>query len=134
MKKFFVIALFFTTAFGFSQTTAEGNKVTSKQTPPVWPGCEDSADKKDCFNQQLMQHIRDNYKYPQNDDGEYVRGKVTFRLEVNEEGVAEVKNIETAKPEIEAAVKQMASKIPKMQPSTMNGKPTTAGYTIPLTL
>ncbi|MGY5850008.1 energy transducer TonB [Salegentibacter sp. F14] len=135
MRSLFVIALFLTTSFGFAQeTSVEGNTVTSKQTAPVWPGCEEEADKKSCFNQKLMTHVRENYQYPKNDDGEYLRGKVTIKMEVNEEGNVVVKSVKGGAPKVNAAAKEMIEKMPKMQPGTRNGKPSAVGYTIPLTL
>ena len=135
MRSLLVIALFFATGFGFAQeTSVEGNTVTSKQTAPVWPGCEEEADKKACFNQKLMSHVRENYVYPKNAEGEYLRGKVTIKMEVNEEGNVVVKSVEGAKPKVNAAATQMVEKMPKMQPGTRDGKPSAVGYTIPLTL
>ncbi|HSP11370.1 MAG TPA: energy transducer TonB [Salegentibacter sp.] len=135
MRSLFVIALFFATSFGFAQeTSVEGNTVTSKQTAPVWPGCEDKADKKSCFNQSLMSHVRENYEYPKNDDGDYLRGKVTIKMEVNEEGKVVVKSVEGAEAKVNAAATQMIEKMPKMQPGTLDGKPSAVGYTIPLNL
>ncbi|WP_081211994.1 energy transducer TonB [Salegentibacter sediminis] len=135
MRSLLVIVLFFATSFGFAQeTSVEGNTVTSKQTAPVWPGCEDEADKKSCFNQQLMTHVRENYEYPKNDEGEYLRGKVTIKMEVNEEGDVVVKSVDGADPKVNAAATQMIEKMPKMKPGTRDGKPSAVGYTIPLTL
>lgn len=135
MKSLFVIALFFATGFGFAQeTSVEGNKVTSKQTAPVWPGCEEEADKKACFNEKLMAHVRENYEYPKNDEGEYLRGKVTIKMEVNEEGNVVVKSVDGAEPKVNAAATKMIEKMPKMQPGSRDGKPSAVGYTIPLTL
>lgn len=136
MKRLFVIAFLFVTAVGFSQegVKVEKNKVTIKQTPPVWPGCEKSADVKKCFNQKLMTHIRENYKYPKNDAGEYVRGKVTIKLEINEKGEAVIKSLEGDKPEVKAAVRNMIEAMPKMKPGMSGGKPSAVSYTIPLNL
>ncbi|MDR9458194.1 MAG: energy transducer TonB [Salegentibacter sp.] len=135
MKNLFVIALFFVTGFGFAQeTSVEGNTVTSKQTAPVWPGCEDESDKKSCFNMNLMTHVKENYKYPKNDEGEYLRGKVTIKMEVNEEGIVVIKSVEGDNPKVNAAATEMIEKMPKMQPGTLDGKPSAISYTIPLNL
>ena len=135
MRSLLVIALFFATSFGFAQeTSVEGNTVTSKQTAPVWPGCEDEADKKSCFNMNLMTHVKENYVYPKNDAGEYIRGKVTIKMEVNEEGKVMIKSVDGDNTKIIAAVTEMIEKMPKMKPGTRDGKPSAVGYTIPLTL
>lgn len=135
MRSLFVIALFFATSFGFAQeTSVEGNTVTSKQTAPVWPGCEDEVDKKSCFNMNLMTHVKENYVYPKNDAGEYIRGKVTIKMEVNEEGKVMIKSLDGDNTKIIAAVTEMIEKMPKMKPGTRDGKPSVVSYTIPLTL
>lgn len=135
MKNLFLVVFLFVGSLGFAQETeAEGNKVTSKQSAPVWPGCEDSEDKKACFNQKLMEHVQNNYEYPKNDDGDYLRGKVTIKLEINEEGEAVVKSVEGAEPKVNEAATAMVEKMPTMEPGTLDGKPKTTSYTIPLTL
>lgn len=75
MKKLFIIAMMFIgfTSFAQDDVSVKGNKVSMKETAPVWSGCEDVGDKKACFNKMLMQHIRENIKYSKNDKGEYKR-------------------------------------------------------------
>lgn len=135
MKKFLIIALMLTGITGFAQEDVEvkGNTITVKETAPVWPGCEDSDDKKTCFNKMLMQHIKEKYKYPKNEKGEYIRGKATVSLEINEKGVAVIKKIEGKNPKINSATKAMIEAMPTMTPGKRGGTPTSIKYTIPLT-
>ena len=122
MKKLVVIACFL--LGGISLANAQ-------QTSPVWPGCKNSEDVKKCFNQKLSQHVREHYKYPQNDAGEYVRGKVTISFDINENGEVVVNSIEGAKPEVNQAAKEMILQIPKMEPGTLNGEPDSRTFTVP---
>lgn len=135
MKKFLIIALMLTGITGFAQEDVEvkGNTVTIKETAPVWPGCEDSDDKKACFNKMLMKHIKETYKYPKNEKGEYIRGKATVSLEVTEKGNVVVTKVEGENPKINAAAKKMIMAIPQMTPGHAGGKPRAIKYTIPLT-
>ena len=73
MKNIFLVALLFIEFGAFAQddVSVEGNTVSMKETAPVWPGCEASEDTKSCFNSMLMKHIKENYKYPKNENGEY---------------------------------------------------------------
>ncbi|WP_417885893.1 energy transducer TonB family protein [Zunongwangia sp.] len=122
MKKLFFIASFIIGATGIIQ---------AQTTSPVWPGCEGSDNVKTCFNKKLSKHVRDNYEYPKNDAGEYVRGKVTIKFEVDETGKVNVLNIEGDKPLVNKAAKKMIEKMPKMKPATVNGKPDSREFTIP---
>lgn len=122
MKKVLVIVCFLLGGIGFAN---------AQQTSPVWPGCEDSKNVKKCFNQKLSQHVREHYVYPKNDAGEYVRGKVTISFEIDENGSVVVNSVEGAKPQVNAAAKEMILKIPKMEPGTLNGEADSRKFTVP---
>ncbi|MDT0648933.1 energy transducer TonB [Autumnicola edwardsiae] len=136
MKKILVVLLLFTGAIGLAQegVKVKGNTITVKESAPVWPGCESSDDKKQCFNQQLMQHIKENYKYPRNEAGDFLRGKTTVALAIDEKGSVVVRSVKGENAKINEAAETMIRKIPKMQPGMKGGKPTSIKYTIPLTL
>ncbi|MDT0641482.1 energy transducer TonB [Zunongwangia sp. F363] len=136
MKKILIVFMFLAASAGFAQegVKVEGNKITVKESAPVWPGCEDSNETKKCFNAKLMQHIRENYKYPKNDDGDFIRGKAVVKLEIDESGEVVVKAVEGDNPKVNQAAESMIKKIPKMKPGTRGGKPASIKYTIPLTL
>lgn len=135
MKKLLVVAILLFGLVGFAQEDAEvkGNKVTMKETAPVWPGCEDSADKKSCFNKMLMQHIKENIKYSKNDKGEWIRGKAVVKMEVTEDGNVAVNSVDSKYPELKAEAKRLMESIPTMTPGKLAGKPKAIKYTIPLT-
>lgn len=122
MKKLIVLACFLIGGVSLS---------SAQQTSPVWPGCENAEDVKNCFNQKLSQHVSDNYEYPKNDAGEYVRGKVTVSFTITENGEVEVNSVEGAKPQVNQAAKAMLMKIPKMEPGTLNGEPDARNFTVP---
>lgn len=136
MRTLFVIAFLFISSLGFSQEGVEvkGNKVTIKESAPVWPGCEDSKSQKECFNKKLMTHIKENYKYPRTESGEFIRGKSTAAFEVNEKGEIEILSIEGKNDAINKAVREMLLKAPKMHPGSRGGKPVSIKYTVPLNL
>lgn len=122
MKKLVVITCFLLGGIGMAN---------AQQTSPVWPGCEDAEDVKKCFNQKLSQHVRENYEYPQNDAGEYIRGKVTISFDINENGEVVVNSIEGSEPQVNQAAKEMILKIPKMEPGTLNGEVDSRTFTVP---
>lgn len=106
-------------------TTAE-----AQQTSPVWPGCENAEDAKTCFNQKLSEHVRENYEYPQTEDGDYVRGKVEISFTISEEGKTLVESVKGSKPKVNAAAKEMIEKIPDMKPGTLEGEPDDRDFTV----
>lgn len=122
MKKLVVITCFLLGGIGMAN---------AQQTSPVWPGCENAEDVKKCFNQKLSQHVRENYEYPQNDAGEYIRGKVTISFDINENGEVVVNSIEGSEPQVNQAAKEMILKIPKMEPGTLNGEVDSRTFTVP---
>lgn len=122
MKKLFVITCFLLGGIGLAN---------AQQTSPVWPGCEDADDIKKCFNQKLSQHVRENYEYPKNDAGEYVRGKVTISFAIDENGEVVVNSIKGDDPKVNQAAKEMILAIPDMEAGTLNGEPDSRNFTVP---
>ena len=121
MRKFVVIACFLLGGIGFAN---------AQQTSPVWSGCEGKEDVKSCFNQKLSQHVKENYEYPKNDAGEYVRGKVTISFVIDENGEVEVNSVKGPKPALNEAAREMILEIPKMKPGTLNGEPDARNFTV----
>ncbi|TRO64129.1 energy transducer TonB [Christiangramia sabulilitoris] len=134
MKKLLIIAFLFSAISGFAQedVDVDGNKVTMRETAPVWKGCEDNADQKACFNKMLMQHIRENIKYSKNAKGEYIRGKAVVKMKVNEEGKVVVNSVESKYPELKKEAIRLMESIPTMTPGKLGGKPKAIKYTIPI--
>jgi len=122
MKKLVIIACFLFGGIALSN---------AQQTSPVWPGCENSEDIKKCFNQKLSQHVGENYEYPKNDAGEYVRGKVTISFAIDENGEVLVNSIKGNEPAVKEAAREMIMKIPDMEPGTLNGEPDSRNFTVP---
>ena len=120
------VVLFFVASISFAQegVKVSGNSVSTTEIAPVWPGCENSKDTKACFNKMLGQHVRENYKYPKNSKGEFLRGKAIISMVIKKEGMVEVTSIEGKDAKINAAAKEMIMKMPKMKPGSLAGKPT----------
>ena len=132
MKKIILIsAIFFFTSVSFAQegVKVEGNSVSMREIAPVWPGCEGSElSSKDCFNKQLNLHIKENFKYPRDTKGGFIRGKSTISFSIDETGM--VDDISAVGPE--KAVNEEAVRIvklfPKMKPGYGGGKPKKIEY------
>ncbi|MFO7721456.1 MAG: energy transducer TonB, partial [Gillisia sp.] len=120
MKKLILgAAVFFFTGLGFAQegVTVSGNTISVKEIAPVWPACEKSnASSNDCFNQMVAKHIKENYKFPRDKDGEFIRGKTVVSFFIDEKG--EVSNVaaEGSKKEINQEAMRIVKLFPKMTP------------------
>ena len=135
MKKLLIVGLllFSFTSFAQDDVTVKGNTVSMKETAPVWNGCENADNQKDCFNSMLMKHIKENIKYSKNAKGDWIRGKATVKMEVNIEGKVVVNSVESKHPELKKEAKRLMESIPTMTPGKLAGKPKAIKYTIPLT-
>ena len=137
MKKLIlVVAVLFFTGIGFAQegVKVSGNTITVKEIAPVWPGCEKSkASSEQCFNQMVAKHIKENYKFPRDKDGQFIRGKTIISFLIDEKG--EVSNIaaEGPKKEINQEAMRIVKLFPKMTPGNSGGKPISVKYKMPFT-
>lgn len=136
MKKLILALILFSTLTVSSQEwgSVDKNKVTLKETAPIWPGCEDeSATKRDnCFNQKLSAHISKNFKYPAEAYKKNEQGKVTVEFIINEKGLVEVKKVSGGTKALQEEAKRNILAMPKMaKPGMMAGKPRAIHYTVP---
>jgi hypothetical protein len=136
MKKLFICFCLLTSVFAFAQDDVDvkGNTVSVKEKAPVWPGCEANPKKEECFNEKLIKLVKEHYKYPRNDKGEFIRGKVLIKMDIDKEGKAVIKSVKGDQKPVIAAVRKMLEEIPVMSPGTLAGKPTVISYKIPLNL
>lgn len=136
MRRILILFLLLVGGTTFAQTgvKAEGNTLTTRDIAPVWPGCEGSeATKKTCFKQKLVEHLKANYTYARDDQGQIIRGKSVVSFNINEEGKVEILSVEGPKKELNAAAKKIILAIPQMKPGERAGKPVPVKYTVPFT-
>lgn len=133
MKKLLLIFFLFTAGTAFAQegVSVSGNTITTKETPPVWPGCEEGS--KTCFKEKLTQHLKENYKFPKDAAGNYIRGKTVVSFVINKEGKPVVTKVEGLKKELNEEAKRIILAIPQMTPGQLAGKPTEVSYKVPFT-
>lgn len=102
---------------------------------PVFPGCgtlETEAERKDCFNQKVQEHIQRNFNYPKTALEMGITGRVFLQFEIDATG--KVSNIRKRGPDRlleEEAVRIIAS-LPQMKPGMQRGRPAKVGYSIPI--
>lgn len=103
------------------------------EEPPIFPGCENAADKRDCFNERIMEHIRKNFNYPEEAQKREIQGRVSIMFTIDEEG--NITNIIKRGPDklLEDEADRIISKLPKMTPGKDKGKAVRIPYSIPIT-
>jgi TonB family protein len=100
---------------------------------PVFPGCENAADKRACFLENIQKHIRKHFRYPQEAQELGIQGRVAIVFGVNANG--EVVDIKTKGPSpiLEAEAQRIVTRLPKMEPAKQDGKPADVIFSIPIT-
>lgn len=102
---------------------------------PVFPGCEDlqsQEERKECFNQKVQEHIKDNFEYPPSALEMHITGRVHVQFVIDSKG--RVTSIQKRGPDRlleEEAVRIIAS-LPKVKPGEQRGKPVSVKYSIPI--
>lgn len=113
-----------------------GNKVTMREVPPLWPGCEegDIQAMNACFTKKLIQHVSKQFWYPEEALKKNEQGVVTVEFFINADRKAEIISIEGGTKLLQESARKNILSIPEMEkPSMLNGKPHKLVYTVPFT-
>lgn len=122
------------------KTTLEQISTKSKYTggfieeKPIYPGCEDAPIKtrNQCFNQGVQQHLAKYFRYPKKAQRKKIQGRVNIMFRIDETG--NVYDIKTRGPNpiLEKEAARIITLFPKCAPGTLNGKPVSTAYSVPL--
>jgi len=102
---------------------------------PVFPGCEDlqtQAERKECFNEKVQEHIKKNFKYPASALEMGITGRVYLQFVIDSKG--HVSNIQKRGPDklLEKEAVRIIASLPKVKPGEQRGKPVSVKYSIPI--
>ena len=102
---------------------------------PVFPGCEDlqtQAERKECFNQKVQEHIKNNFKYPPSALEMGITGKVYLQFVIDSNG--RVTGIQKRGPDklLENEAVRIIASLPKVKPGEQRGKKVSVKYSIPI--
>ncbi|MDI1257479.1 MAG: gliding motility protein RemB [Flavobacterium sp.] len=130
-KKLYI--LFFTFA-SLIATAQVSNK--SSERFPVFPSCEklDGAALEKCFYTQLQDFTFNNFKVPDNLTQNNYKGSVKVLFEVDTTGTFKVLYTDAIYPELITETKRIFGMLPKIKPSTYNGKPVYLKYTFKIAI
>ncbi|MEH6746262.1 MAG: M56 family metallopeptidase [Maribacter arcticus] len=100
---------------------------------PIFPGCEDAADKRACFNDKIQLHISKNFNYPLAAQYAGIQGRVSVMFLITSDGT--IDNIKMRGPDklLEDEVERIIKRLPIMTPGKNEGKPVNVPYSIPVT-
>jgi len=100
---------------------------------PLFPGCENTADPKACFQEKIQRHIAKNFKYPEEAQEKGIQGRVSIIFLIDENG--KITNIAKRGPDksLEDEAVRIISRLPKMRPGSHQGKDVAVPYSIPIT-
>lgn len=133
-KKFLFFILFFNIAF--SQNNDEFSSDEKLDKIPLFSNCADNSDTdpKDCFINEMTNHIIRNFKYPSKARRKNIQGEVNVLIIVGVDGIVKVLN--THAPEgcellVEEAIR-IINLLPKLEPGIKDGKPISVTYAIPI--
>ena len=102
---------------------------------PIFPGCEKvSKDKRrDCFQEQMNNHIRKNFRYPEIAQEMGIQGRVYVNFIIDKDG--SITNITMRGPDqnLEKEAERIISRLPNMTPGKQRGRPVRVPFSIPIT-
>ncbi|MDF0715707.1 TonB family protein [Muricauda sp. 334s03] len=106
------------------------------ENAPVFPGCENEKtekDKRDCFQENMLKHIRKNFRYPDIAKEMGLQGRVSVIFTVQKDGSIGDVRLKGPHESLEKEAARIISKLPKLQPGKQRGTPVKVPYSIPIT-
>jgi hypothetical protein len=98
---------------------------------PVFPGCEKLATEEEirtCFSTQLEALFDQHFKYPKEAKPEDKEKKFFVQFLIERDGSVQLKTMRVPHPSIEAELRRIFGKIPKLKAGLMKGKPASVTY------
>lgn len=101
---------------------------------PVFPGCEKEPKSKqrDCFQNKMNDHIRDNFQYPEIAQEMGIQGRVYVQFTIAKDGSITDVRMRGPDKNLEKEAARIISKLPKMIPGKQRGKPVKVPFSIPI--
>ena len=99
---------------------------------PVFPGCEDAEDKRRCFEEMIIKHVKQNFQYPEIAQEMGLEGRVDVLFIVDKKGhVVDLKMRGPHQILVDEAAR-IISKLPQMEAGKQRGTPVRVPFTMPI--
>ncbi|WP_405267770.1 TonB family protein [Cellulophaga sp. Ld12] len=99
---------------------------------PIFPGCENAADYRACFQDKMIAHITANFKYPTEAQEKGIQGKVNLMFIIDETGNIAGLRMRGPDKTLEDEAERIISLLPKMTPGKQGGKAVRVPFSIPI--
>lgn len=106
------------------------------ENAPIFPGCENENDEKEkrmCFQEQMLKHIRKNFRYPEIAQEMGLEGRVSVVFTVQKDGSIGDIRLRGPHESLEKEAARIISKLPTLTPGKQRGTPVKVPYSIPIT-
>lgn len=100
---------------------------------PIFPGCENASDKRECFQEKILKHVKKNFKYPETAIEMGLQGRVDIVFTIEKNG--SIGNVRMRGPHqvLENEASRIIGKLPKMEPGKQRGQAVKVPFSIPIT-
>ena len=102
---------------------------------PVFPGCEDVSKEERymCFQQGIMKHIRNNFKYPPIPKEMGVSEKIFVQFVIDKSGqITKSIVVRGEDKHLKKEAIRLVNSIPKLKAAKQRGKPVPCSFTVPI--
>jgi beta-lactamase regulating signal transducer with metallopeptidase domain len=99
---------------------------------PLFENCE-KDNSRDCFQNELQNHIKQSFYYPKEAIEKNISGKVFVSFIIKKDGAIAIKAIRAPDEILEKCVYELMLKIPKLKPAIHQGKKVNMSMSIPIT-
>lgn len=104
------------------------------ESKPIYPGCEDletEEERFNCFNQNMLEHIKKHFIYPEMDYD--VSGTIYLNFIIEKDGtIGEVNVARGVDKLMDSVAVATIQKLPTMTPAYQRGVPVRMQYTVPI--
>ena len=111
-------------------------EISSVNQVPVFPGCEDATNKKDCFTEKIAEFIKKNYNWDLNKNLGIDAGEKPVYVQFVIDKTGNISDVKARGPnvDLEKEAVRVIRSLPQMQPGEENGKKVSVKYTLPIRL
>ncbi len=106
------------------------------ESVPIFPGCEDkvsNAEKRNCFQQQIMLYVSRNFEFPEMARQMGIQGRVYVDFVIEKNGsFSNIQVIRGVDPLLDDEAVRVVKSMPKVQPAKQRGKPVRMRFTLPI--
>ncbi len=103
---------------------------------PVFPGCEGAQNndqRKACFQAKLLEHVTNNFKFPQQARELNLQGRIYVKFVVERNGsVSSIEVLRGVDPLLDSEAIRCVQTLPRISPAQQRGKPVRMSFVLPI--